>query len=579
MAKPAENKLYSIQHYVKIMLFISFSALVLDFAISITSITIVKQQSTRSLQDTADLYINQINKDFNYINHFMGWTLANDENVEIMQKNDINSTKFIKANSDLFKRVVELQKIYGPDYNFFLYFNKLDFMSNFTPMNMKYTEYQSLKNQIIKMVNDRSIYDQYYSNWSTIDLMGTYYVINIVPYHDTYMIGLISADDLILPLHQLNLGENGFASLVDEKGVRITSPISSKGTVVSGDEAHSIVSDFMHTRTTVNADFTNASFYVELIIQFGAFEKIMIAQLLIILLAVIIACNLSFILIYFKKKVLTPIKSFSYNLTFWTGDGEPLDVESSKIFELEKANKQFLTLVTQIKKYKIDIYERELEKQRIQLNFMKLQIKPHFFLNCLTSIYSMAQMQMHEEIEQMSLSTSKYFRYIFQNDQDFVRLEDELEHIRIYLDIQKHRYRDAFVYQIRQSDPSRGVKIPPLVLQTFIENAIKYAVSRETQVQIALTVDRQFMDEQFMTVIRITDTGPGFPQQELEQLAAGQPLDQTSGTHIGITNTVQRLEFLYQNKAIVHFSNTAQGGASVVLWLPDPPAEPLRMEA
>ena len=89
----------------------------------------------------------------------------------------------------------------------------------------------------------------------------------------------------------------------------------------------------------------------------------------------------------------------------------------------------------------------------------------------------MAQMQMFKEIEYMSLSTSKYFRYIFQSGDNVVRLEDEIEHVRIYLEIQKHRYRDAFSYHIDFEEELTGLTIPPLVLQTFIENAVKYAVS------------------------------------------------------------------------------------------------------
>lgn len=575
MAKRADSKLYPIQHYVKIMLFISFSALILDFVISFASIAIVKQQSTRALQDTADLYINRINSDFNYINHYMGWTLVNDESVNIMSVGKPNDPGFLKANRSLFKRFVELQKIYGHQYNFFLYLKNASFFSNCAPMNMSYPAYLSLKNQIEADVKDKTIYEKFYSRWSTINLNGTYYIINIVPYYDSYMISLISADDLIRPLRQINLGENGYASLVSENGKSVTSPLSNNGTVQNTKPDPSSLLNLIQTRTTVNGEFTNASFYVKLVIQFGAFEKIMIAQLLIILLAVIIACNLCFIMLYFKKKVLMPIKRFSYNLTVWTGDGEPLDIESSKIIELEKANTQFLNLVKQIKHFKIDLYERELEKQRIQLNYMKFQIKPHFFLNCLTSIYSMAQMQMYADIQNMTLSTSKYFRYIFQNDQDFVRLENEIEHVRTYLDIQKHRYRDAFIYRIEQSEAACSAKIPPLVLQTFIENAIKYAVSREKEVRILLTIARRYEGEEERTVIRISDTGPGFPPNVLEKLIRGQSLNQTNGTNIGIMNTLQRLEYLYQKKAKVVFSNRVGGGACVTLYLPEPPKDNL----
>ncbi|CAM3084172.1 histidine kinase [Paenibacillus lupini] len=577
MAKQAENKLYPIQHYVKIILVISFSALILDFIISFASITIVKQQSARDLRDTAYLYINRINSDFSYINHFMGWTLANDENVKIMDMHDTNETEFMKANDTIYRRFVELQKSYNPSYNFFLFFNKKKLMLNIAPMAVTYKVYRELQKQINVYIEDKVIYEQFYSRWSTIQLAGKFYIVNIVPYHDSYMICLISADDLIRPLRQINLGENGYASLRAEDGSLVTSPISNKGKLlnIEHEQNQSSLLNPLQTKTTVNGEFDNASFFVKLVIQFGAFEKIMIVQLLIMLLAVIVACSLSFIMLYFKNKVLQPIKSFSYNLAFWTEDGEPIDSTSSKIVELEKANKQFAQLVTQIKTYKIDIYERELEKQQIQLDYMKLQIKPHFFLNCLTTIHSMAQMDMTEEIQQMALSTSVYFRYIFQNGQDFVRMEDEIEHVRVYLEIQRNRYQGSFLYRIEQTELTRDTPIPPLVLQTFIENAIKYAVSRDKQVLIELTVEEQLIEDETMTVIQITDTGPGFPPDVLEKLQQGQPLDQTNGTQIGIMNTASRLEYLYGERAVIRFSNRENGGACVTLYLPELPVSPI----
>lgn len=570
MVKRAKNKQYPIRHYVNIMFLISFIVLILDFVISLSAVLIVKQQSTRFLQDTADLYINRINHDFAYINHYTGWTLANDENLQAMNDHPMNSVAFFEGNENLHKRFNELQKNYGQEYNFFVYLKNQDFFLNCAPISIPYSDYLELKEQVVANVEaGRDVYEKIYSKWTPVEINGRHYITNIVPYHDSYMISLVSADQLIRPLRELNLGKNGYVSLVDDRGQALTSPISNNGAWMDEDRRSSFFQNLFKGGTTVNGEFTNATFHVKLVIQFGTFEKIMIAQLLILLLAVMITCSLGFILLYFRNKVLLPIKSFSYNLAFWTEEGEVLAFESSKIVELERANKQFMNLVDQIKKFKIDLYERELEKQRIQLDYMKLQINPHFFLNCLTNIYSMAQMQLYREIEQMALSTSRYFRYIFQNNRNFVKLRDEIEHVRIYLDIQKHRYPDALVYSIdAEEDWAEEVRIPPLVLQTFVENAVKYAVSRISQVHIALSVRWERARSEDRMTIQITDTGPGFPPEILECLQNGTPLDQSAGNHIGIMNTLKRLESLYNGDAAVSFSNRESGGACVILSLP-----------
>ncbi|ASA22008.1 sensor histidine kinase [Paenibacillus donghaensis] len=267
----------------------------------------------------------------------------------------------------------------------------------------------------------------------------------------------------------------------------------------------------VQSRTTISSEFSGTTFSAKMVIKFGAFEKIMIAQLLIMLLFFMETSTLCVMMLFLNRRVLGPIQNFSENLAHINEEGQLANFKSSKIIELEQANAQFKDLARQIRTFKIAMYEQELEKQSIQLDFMKQQIKPHFFLNCLTSIYSMAQIQMYEEIEQMAMATSKYFRYIFQGSEDFVLLADEIEHVRIYLDIQKSRYRDVFIYHIEQEGLAGDMRIPPLVLQTFIENSIKYAISRASEVQIKLTVNRRHMEDEAMTVVHISDTGPGFP--------------------------------------------------------------------
>ena len=145
--------------------------------------------------------------------------------------------------------------------------------------------------------------------------------------------------------------------------------------------------------------------------------------------------------------------------------------------ELEQANDRFQRLIAQIRKLKIDAYERERQRQRVQLEYLQLQIKPHFFLNCMTSIHSMAQLHLDEEIQRMAAATAEYFRYIFQSGQACVPLSGELTHARNYLEIQKMRYGEALRYEIRAEDGAQDVLIPPLTLQTFLENTIKHAMS------------------------------------------------------------------------------------------------------
>ncbi|MGF9695972.1 sensor histidine kinase [Paenibacillus sp. MABNR03] len=562
MSKLNAIKPYPIRHYVRMMIGISFIVLILDLVISIASISMVKQQSTQYLQDAADLYINRINHDFAYINHFMGWTLANDENLSTMNTYGVNSIPFLKSNEKLHKLFAELQRNYGQAYHFFYYLENSQYFLNCAPMSIPYSDYLEVKSQIITLTRDKGVYEKFYSRWTPIHANGTSYLINIVPYYNRYLIALISADELIAPLQQINLGASGYASLVNEYGEQLSGPPKDRNLPAS---KPSFLERFQSSNV-VSSTFSNAAFSAHMVIKFGAFEKIMVAQLLIMLLFLIVTSTLSAIMLFFRRNLLIPIQRFSRNLARINEGDEATDFKSTRITELEQVNEQFKELVSQIKRFKIDRYEQELEKQRIRLDYMKLQIKPHFFLNCLTSMYSMAQMQMYEEIESMALATSRYFRYIFQSDENFVLLEDEIEHVRTFLDIQKSRYRDAFSYRIEQSANINGIVVPPLVIQTFIENAVKYGVSRDRELCITLSVTEQQLDNGDQMVIRISDTGPGFSPEILDLLMRGEVLEQTGGNRIGIMNTIQRLELLYRHNANISFAN--DGGALIVLTLP-----------
>ncbi|CAM3179872.1 cache domain-containing sensor histidine kinase [Paenibacillus taichungensis] len=563
MANLNTIKPYPIRHYIRMMFVISFVVLILDLVISIASISMVKQQSTQYLQDAADLYINRINHDFAYINHFMGWTLANDENLDNMNTYGVNSIPFLKANEKLHLLFAELQRNYGQSYNFFYYLENSEYFLNCAPISISYSDYSEVKKQIITLTRDKGVYEKFYSHWTPIHVNGTSYLINIVPYYNRYLVALISADELIAPLQQINLGANGYASLVDENGVQLSGPA---GGDHIPEERHSFL-DLFQSHNIVSSDFSNAAFSVHMAIKFGAFEKIMVAQLLIMLLFLIITSTLSAIIMFFRRNLLVPIQRFSKNLARINEGDEATDFKSSRIMELEQVNAQFKELVSQIKRFKIDRYEQELEKQKIRLDYMKLQIKPHFFLNCLTSMYSMAQMQMYEEIESMALATSRYFRYIFQSGENFVLLENEIEHVRTFLDIQKSRYRDAFSYRIEQPEVITGIAVPPLVIQTFIENAVKYGVSRDRELCITLSVTEQRQESGDHVLIKISDTGPGFSPDVLDALVRGEALEQTGGNRIGIMNTIQRLELLYRDEANITFANDASG-ARITLSLP-----------
>ena len=98
----------------------------------------------------------------------------------------------------------------------------------------------------------------------------------------------------------------------------------------------------------------------------------------------------SYILVTYKKVIL-PIRIFSSNLSKMDtlSDSLNLDLTDSRLQELNQINDQFKSLVHEITRLRINIYEAELDQNKFRILFLQQQIKPHFYLNCLTTIDSM----------------------------------------------------------------------------------------------------------------------------------------------------------------------------------------------
>ncbi|MFD0711724.1 sensor histidine kinase [Paenibacillus sp. GCM10027626] len=231
--------------------------------------------------------------------------------------------------------------------------------------------------------------------------------------------------------------------------------------------------------------------------------------------------------------------------------------------EFESMNESFNGMVSQIQQLKIDVYEEQLAKQQVEFRQLQLQINPHFFLNSLNIVYYLAADKKFTLIQELSLALIHYFRFVFQNGADTVALQDEIGHVGNYVRIQCFRFPGNLTYEAVIPETLQTAGVPPLMIQTFVENAIKYAIDtdRRTHIRIeASTLTRGDIS------IVIQDTGPGFPEDILESLQAGVLMAPDQGERIGIWNVQRRLELLYKGKAQVKFEN--DNGARVEVILP-----------
>ena len=130
----------------------------------------------------------------------------------------------------------------------------------------------------------------------------------------------------------------------------------------------------------------------------------------------------------------------------------------------------------------INYYELYLQKQRdldsAQLNALKMQLQPHFLFNTLNSIASLIDID-KKSAQKMLSQLGFLLREILENDnQLFISLEQEVKYVSTYLDIEQTRFRDRMTIEIALDEQLRNAKIPALLLQPLVENAVKHGISK-----------------------------------------------------------------------------------------------------
>ncbi len=241
----------------------------------------------------------------------------------------------------------------------------------------------------------------------------------------------------------------------------------------------------------------------------------------------------------------------------------------SSVHETDEIYQTFNTMLDEMGHLKEEIYEKELEKEKVTKQFLRMQLKSHFFLNCLNIIYSLAQTKRYELIQKLTICLVKYFRYLSTNEEELVELRDEIDHVKNYMEIQTMRFPGQIIFSCEVEEGLEQCKIPMLMLQTFLENAVKYGMDFSDPKPITLCAVSQTREGADGICFTVTDCGEGFPEELLEFYKEKKlflPKNQEHG--IGIINVKNRLHLIYGGEEQIEISNHLPAGAKIEIWIP-----------
>lgn len=293
----------------------------------------------------------------------------------------------------------------------------------------------------------------------------------------------------------------------------------------------------------------------------GIFSHLNIFQTLLLIGIILLILSLSLIWFYLYKKLILPLHTLMDTMYEVSKGNLELRVkESYSIQELHDLSQTFNYMLDSIHRLKLESYEKKIDLQQARLQYLQLQIRPHFYLNCLKGLFSMAEKHQYREIQESVLALSEYFRYIFHNNQEFVSLTEEIRSVSSYLKLQQLYFACSPELRMNISAEIVDIQVPPLSILTFVENSIKHR-SGKMQIRIQIKAAPISIDGVSYLNLTISDNCGGFPKDVLETL---NHLDQHDfrykDYHVGIYNIYYRLKLTYNNKSTLAFYNIGDQG-------------------
>ena len=535
------SKKHSIHFFFKLLLVLLLINILINIAMSDITRNFIKNQNIVHLRSSIEIYADSVNEKLHSVERFMYSTITHNESLEKL--NHVQT--FLDYQEDLKKvqtSFAEFEYQNETHMTFLLETDSTDYFINVSNLYIPYEDYLLLKSNLKSLRSDIS--DR---KWKNVTTKNSEYLVKSVHYEGKIIYAVISSEDILKPLRKLNIGNNGKLSLKEPNNIPSENYL-------------------IHAQN----EKTHLPFDIYVLVDYAeVFRNITLLEVFLSAVPIIITILSIIIILYIRQWMIKPITRLTERLS-QLGDSIPPSefFISEGILEIDKANDKLNKVIFDMQELKIREYHSQLELKKIELNYLKNQIRPHFYLNMLSMIHSMLQTKNYKEIEELTILTSNYLRHLFMANQDFSELKDEVQHIKDYLEIQRIRYGNSIYFSLNYNDDLQNTLVPSLLLQTFIENTIKHAFSFQDLFTILLSIKKVKTENSDYIQICIEDNGPGFSEEILSKLNQKQSLITEDGHHIGITNTIERLNLLYPNDYSIAFENNEEGGAKILLLIP-----------
>lgn len=241
--------------------------------------------------------------------------------------------------------------------------------------------------------------------------------------------------------------------------------------------------------------------------------------------------------------------------------------------EIGQLHGEFNRMTLQLKRliddvYKADIQRKalEIERRKAQLNALQSQINPHFLFNALETIRMRSLIKNETETAKIIHNMAKLFRSSLTWKKDRVTVDEEIDFILCFLEIQQYRFGDRLKYELQVDPEARKVTIPKMVFLPFVENASIHGIEPIKQ---GGRIDIRFrLSKDGILEFSVRDNGMGMRREQVETIYGYLESEQEIGERIGVQNVIYRLTMLYGDRFRLFIDSAPGQGTHIKIAIP-----------
>ncbi len=267
------------------------------------------------------------------------------------------------------------------------------------------------------------------------------------------------------------------------------------------------------------------------------------------------------------KTITKPI--FKLQKLMKQAEGGDLSVHFNNRYndEIGELGLSFNHMINQIDNLIREVYVEQQNKRFAELKSLQEQIKPHFLYNTLDTISWMAREYNADEIVKLIDALTNMFRIGLSHGNDMISVKEEISHVSNYLYIQKIRYKDKLRYEINMDETLLDYKVPKLILQPLVENAIYHGI-KEKRGNGTITVSAKREDN--LLIFKVHDDGAGIPADRVKQLnlKLSSNTERVPKESFGLFYIQERVQLCYEKNYGISIESVQGKETTVTVTLP-----------